>query len=101
MAYNPFLTWRLSDGLSENPTQDPTQMPIQAPIDQPINSSIDDPAYESEDELPKSVRLELAHKAWIDANSTRSIKDIARTFGVAFSTLNGRIKGAIPKEMAS
>jgi len=76
-------------------------MPTQALIDQPINSSINNPAYKSEDELPKSVRLKLAHKAWIDANGTRSIKDIACTFRVAFSILNRRINGAMPKEIAS
>jgi hypothetical protein len=88
MAYQPFLTWRLPKGLPE----------IAQPIDNPID---DDDAYESEDELPKSVRLQLAHEAWIKANGTCSIRDTARTFGVAYSTLNGRIRGAIPKEMAS
>jgi hypothetical protein len=96
MAYQPFSTWRLPKDLPENPTQDPTQAA------QPIDNLIEDNnAYESEDELPKSVRLQLAHEAWIKANGTCSIKEIARTFGVAFSTLNRRIKGAIPKEAAS
>jgi len=96
MAYQPFSTWRLPKGLPENPTEYPTQ------IAQPINDPFDDDdAYESKDELPKPIRLQLAHKAWIKANSTCLIKDIACTFGVAFSILNRRIKGVILKEAAS
>ncbi len=104
MSYTPFLTWNLHDIPSPTPTESPTlpSEPTNSLIDGSIDSFIDNPpSYESDDELPKAVRIELAHQAWIREKSTLKIKDVARRFGVAYSTLNDRIHGAVSKELAN
>src|SRR5450432_1107832 len=52
-------------------------------------------------QLPRSQRIALAYQAWKDADGQISMKKAARMFNVSSSTLQGRIKGAIPKEQAS
>jgi hypothetical protein len=61
MAYTPFLTLNMRNIPPPNLTKNLTLPPISEPINSPIDSSIDDPFEESEDELPKVVRIELAH----------------------------------------
>jgi phage FluMu gp28-like protein len=51
--------------------------------------------------LPKPVRIELAHQAWIKDSCVLKIKDVARRFGVAYSTLYDCIHSAILKELAN
>jgi hypothetical protein len=95
MAYIPFLTWKLGD-VPPSPTQNPTQCPIEQPIDSPINDF-----DKSVDELPKTVRIEIAHQAWIKEKGNLTIKDAARRFCVVYSTLHARISGAISRELAN
>ena len=63
-----------------------------------------DSDYESElsdsEELPLSDRIELAFHAW-KANPKLSIRKAHRQFGVSYTTLYGRIKGAKPRKEAS
>lgn len=47
--------------------------------------------------LPKSVRIDLAHQAWKDANGQLSMRKAAGMYQVSLSTLQGRIKGAVSK----
>jgi hypothetical protein len=95
MAYIPFSTWKLGD-VPRSPTQNPTQCPIEQPIDSPIKDF-----DKSVDELPKTVRIEIAHQAWIKEKGNLTIKDAARCFCVVYSTLHTRINGAISRELAN
>jgi transposase-like protein len=52
-------------------------------------------------DLPKEVRIELAHQAWKNGNGKLKIGKLAREFGISYSTLYDRIHGAIPKALAS
>jgi hypothetical protein len=52
-------------------------------------------------DLPKEVRIELAHQAWKNGNGKLKIGKLAREFGISCSTLYDRIHGAIPKALAS
>jgi hypothetical protein len=52
-------------------------------------------------DLPKHVRIELAHQAWKDGKGKLKIAQAARTFGIGYTTLYDRIHGAIPKALAS
>lgn len=52
-------------------------------------------------DLPMAVRIDLAHRAWIDARGELTIGKACCGFGVNPSTLHGRIHGAIPKALAS
>src|SRR5438552_13717171 len=62
----------------------------------------DDHDYEDLPELPGAIRIDLAYQAFHAASGNdRIIKDIARKHGVNFSTLQGRIDGAIPKALAN
>ena len=66
-------------------------------VDDAILSHDDD----SLEDLPKDIRIALAHKAWIDAKGKLSQNKAARIFGVSPSTLKDRIAGAILKAIAS
>lgn len=61
MAYTLFLTLDLRKSPPSNPTKTNALPPISEPTDSSINSPINDPFKESKDELPKPVRIELAH----------------------------------------
>src|SRR6266516_81562 len=65
------------------------------------NSDFTEDNTEDTPDLPNAVRIDLAHKAWKDANGELHIRKATRTFGVSESTLRGRIKGAVPKAQAS
>jgi hypothetical protein len=52
-------------------------------------------------DLPISVRIDVAHQAWKDANGAATIRQICRTFKVNPSTLHSRIHSATPKALAS
>ena len=96
MAYTLFLTWKLDNNAPLPETQNPTNQPTNEPNNEPDNEPDD-----SEDELPKPVRIQLAHQAWINSKGSEKIKDVACRFGVAYTTLHSRINKAIPKELAS
>jgi len=101
MAYTPFLTLNMRNIPPPNLTKNLTLPPISELVNSPVDSSINDPFKESEDELPKAVRIELAHQAWIQENGASKIKDVARCFGVGYSTLRDCINSAISKELAN
>jgi hypothetical protein len=52
-------------------------------------------------ELPYDERVNLAHKAFINSNRQEHIKVLARKFGINWTTLQGRINGAVPKALAN
>ena len=73
-----------------------------APIDDNVWVDIDDYLFDDDPpELPYDERLNLAHKAYIDSNKQEKIKVLACTFNVSWTTLQGRINGALPKALAS
>ena len=43
--------------------------------------------------MPYRERIDLAYEAWNDANRALSIRRAGEDYRVAYSTLNGRIKG--------
>ena len=51
--------------------------------------------------VPKAQRIELAHKAWLDAKGALSNNKAARLHGVNYSTLYKRINGALPKAITN
>src|SRR5256885_27154 len=65
------------------------------------NSDFSEDSVEDQPDLPKAVRIDLAHRAWKDASGELPIRKAASTFGVSESTLRGRINGAVPKAQAS
>jgi hypothetical protein len=68
-----------------------------------LSPDLDDNIEDVEDppDLPKDVRIALAHQAWIDAKGSLTKGKAARIFGVSPSTLKDRIASAIPKALAS
>src|SRR5579862_4028098 len=46
-------------------------------------------------ELPTPVCINLAYKAWIENKGVTSIRNIACSYGVVYSTLQRRINGCI------
>jgi helix-turn-helix, Psq domain len=69
--------------------------PILGPNDDDFED-IEDPS-----ELPLDIRIDLAHQAWKEAKGKLSIQEAAHVFGVGYSTIRGRTKGAVPKAIAS
>src|ERR1700730_3620677 len=100
MAENPVFRIVLQAPDAPLPTEAPTEAPTQDP---PQNKPETDDDDDSDDapELPIAERLDLAHRAWIDSNGELKIRKAACTFGVTYSTLYGRIHGAIPKVQAN
>jgi hypothetical protein len=68
--------------------------------DDNVNPAEDNNVIEPPD-LSKAERIDLAFQAWKDANGQLSMRRAARIFGVSWTTLQGRIKGACPKAQAS
>jgi hypothetical protein len=78
-----------------------TAEPTSAPDDRnDIDASVDSDTNDQPDPS-KTERIELAHIAWRDANGQLSIKKAARIFGISYSTLRGRINGAVSKQQAN
>ena len=84
---------------SSLPTTDPTVAPM--PTTEPTVASlpITDPSLPTPNiqwavQVPYRERIDLAYEAWNDANGALSIRRAGEDYGVAYSTLNGRIKGA-------
>src|SRR6266480_1859128 len=109
--YQPFLTLRFDNAHPQGsastkitaPIQNTTPVQSTASVQSAAGDSIEEPAEDAiEDlpELPKDERISLAHKAWKDANGQLSIKKAARIFGVSWTTLQGRINGAVSKAQA-
>ena len=71
------------------PTTEPTVASL--PITDP---SLPTPNIQWAVQVPYRERIDLAYKAWNDANGALSIRRAGEDYGVAYSTLNGRIKGA-------
>ena len=46
--------------------------------------------------ISRPARIDQAHKAWLEAGNTISIRKIARQYGIHHSTLEKRIYRAIP-----
>ena len=62
---------------------------------------IDDDFDSDLEELPKSIRISMAHEAWKAANRSLSIRKAARQHGIAYHTLIDRIHGAILRQEAN
>ena len=71
------------------PTTEPTVASL--PITDP---SLPTPNIQWAVQVPYRERIDLAYKAWNDANGALSIRRAGEDYRVAYSTLNGRIKGA-------
>ena len=61
-------------------------------ISTPNLNDLTEDSVEDPPDIPKAVRIDLAHQAWKDANGQLAIKKAARTFDVGYSTLRDRIK---------
>ena len=71
-------------------------MPLLPPLPPtgPASDPASDPASNSDTEIPRSERIDLALKAWRDTAGTLSISEAARDYGIPKSTLVDRIHGA-------
>jgi hypothetical protein len=94
-----YITFRLDSIAVENAASPPD---LGSNLD-PILGPNDDDFKDIEDppELPLDVRIDLAHQAWKEAKGKLPIREAARIFGVEYSTIRDRTKGAVPKAIAS
>src|SRR5450432_101583 len=53
---------------------------------------------ESLPEFSRSERVQLAYKAWKESEGAISIRQAARTYGINYTTLLRRTKGALSQE---
>lgn len=61
----------------------------------------DDNFDSDQEELPKPLRISMAHQAWKAANGTLLIRKAARQHGISYRTLIDRIQGAVSKQEAN
>ena len=61
-------------------------------------NSLENQSEEDQDDLPKAERIQRAYEAWKKADGALTKRGAARMFGVAHTTLQGRIQGAISAE---
>jgi len=70
----------------------------------PLNDEVDINDYPFDDdppELPYDERVNLADKAFINSNGQEHIKVLACTFGINWTTLQGRINDAVLRALAN
>jgi hypothetical protein len=75
--------------LSKKPPAKPPKKLIEEPIEA-FNESLP--------EFSRSERVQLAYKAWKESEGAISIRQAARTYGINYTTLLGRTKGALSQE---
>jgi hypothetical protein len=94
-----YITFRLDSIAVENAS---SPLDLGSNLD-PILEPNDDDFEDIEDppELPLDVRINLAHQAWKEVKGKLPIREAARIFGVEYSTIQDRTKGAVPKAIAS